>query len=61
MLNKLPRQECVVSQHRFLFGPDELTDNEIAWVELLSMIGNSRDLRPTLRRVQLLRRVCGRK
>ena len=40
------------------FGPEDLTDNEVAWVEFLRLIGNGRDLRPTLRRVQLLRRVC---
>jgi hypothetical protein len=43
------------------FGPETLTDNEVAWVEFLRIIGNGRDLRPTLRRVQLLRRVCERR
>jgi hypothetical protein len=49
----------VMKDDRLAFGPNELTDNEIAWVEFLRMIGNGRDLRPTLRRVQLLRRACG--
>jgi hypothetical protein len=44
--------------HRPGFGPEELTDNEVAWMEFLRMISNGRDPRPTLRRVQLLRRVC---
>ncbi|HAW46574.1 MAG TPA: hypothetical protein DCX34_04955 [Roseovarius sp.] len=39
-------------------GPEDLTDNEVAWVEFLRMVGNGRDPRPTLRREQLLRRVC---
>ena len=39
-------------------GPEDLTDNERAWLEFLRMVGNGRDPRPTLRRVQLLRRVC---
>ncbi len=40
------------------FGPNELTENEVAWVEFLRLISNGRDLGPTLDRVQLLRRVC---
>ncbi len=51
----------VTSGRGIAFGPDELTENEIAWVEFLRMIGNGRELRPTLRRVQLIRRVCGMK
>jgi hypothetical protein len=43
---------------RLSFVPGDLTDNEVAWVEFLRMISNGRDPRPTLRRVQLLRRVC---
>ncbi len=43
---------------RLGFGPEDLTDNEVAWVEFLRMISDGRDPRPTLRRVQLLRRVC---
>ena len=50
----------VTRRRRIAFGPDELTENEIAWVEFLRMIGNGRDLRPTLRRVQLMRRVWGK-
>ncbi|RBI70610.1 hypothetical protein DQW77_13780 [Roseovarius sp. TE539] len=42
------------------FGPEDLTDNEVAWVEFLRMISDGRDLHPTLHRVQLLRRVCGK-
>ena len=49
---------AVARERRIAFGPDELTESEIAWVEFLRMIGNGRDLRPTLRRVQLIRRVC---
>jgi hypothetical protein len=45
-------------ERRVSFGPDSLTDNQVAWVEFLRMIGAGRDLRPTLHRVQLLRRVC---
>ncbi|MDZ7710636.1 MAG: hypothetical protein U5K36_11695 [Roseovarius sp.] len=43
---------------RLSVGPEDLTDNEVAWVEFLRMVGNGRDPRPTLRRVQLLRRLC---
>ena len=35
-----------------------LTENERAWVEFLRTISLGRDPGPTLRRVQLLRRVC---
>jgi hypothetical protein len=35
-----------------------LTENERAWLEFLRLIGNGRDPGITLRRVQLLRRVC---
>ncbi len=58
MVNRQPRGKHFTTSRRLAFGPDELTDNEIAWVEFLRMIGNGRDLRPSLRRVQLLRRVC---
>ena len=40
------------------FGPSELTENEVAWVEFLRLISDGRDLGPTLHRVQLLRRIC---
>ena len=36
----------------------ELTDNERAWLEFLRLISDGRDPGPTLRRVQLLRRLC---
>jgi len=36
----------------------DLTDNERAWLEFLRIISLDRDPAPTLRRVQLLRRVC---
>ena len=42
------------------FGPPELTDNEVAWVEFLRMICNGRDIGPTLAGVRLLRRLCQR-
>ncbi len=42
------------------FGPPELTDNEVAWVEFLRMICNGRDIGPTLAGVRLLRRLCER-
>lgn len=42
------------------FGPEELTENEAAWVEFLRLISNGRDIGPTLPRVQLLMRVCTR-
>ncbi|RBI69066.1 hypothetical protein DQW77_15760 [Roseovarius sp. TE539] len=45
---------------RISVSPEDLTDNEVAWVEFLRMISDGRDLHPTLRRVQLLRRVCGK-
>ena len=61
MLRRLQPRVPVITGKQFAFGPDELTDNEIAWVEFLRMISNGRDLRPTLRRVQLLRRICGMK
>jgi len=37
---------------------EELTENERAWLVFLRMISLDRDPAPTLRRVQLLRRVC---
>lgn len=37
---------------------NDLTDNERAWLEFLRLISLDRDPAPTLRRVQLLRRVC---
>jgi len=36
----------------------DLTENERAWLTFLRMICLDRDPAPTLRRVQLLRRVC---
>jgi len=36
----------------------ELTEHERAWVEFLRLISNGSDPKPTLRRVQLLRRLC---
>lgn len=35
-----------------------LTDNERAWVRFLRDLSLDRDPAPTLRRVQLLRRIC---
>lgn len=35
----------------------DLTANELAWVDFLRLISNGSDPGPTLRRVQLLRRV----
>lgn len=35
-----------------------LTPNERAWLRFLREVSNGRDPRPTLRRVQLLRRLC---
>ena len=40
------------------FGPSELTENEVAWVEFVRLISNGRYLEPTLYRVQLLREIC---
>lgn len=39
----------------------DLGENERAWLEFLRMIALDRDTAPTLRRVQLLRRVCAAK
>lgn len=36
----------------------DLTPNERAWLRFLRDIGRGRDPAPTLRRVQLLRRLC---
>lgn len=36
----------------------DLTENERNWLEFLRMISLDRDPAPTLRRVQLLRRIC---
>jgi hypothetical protein len=36
---------------------DALTPNERAWLEFLRLISNGRDPAPTLRRVQLFRRI----
>lgn len=41
-------------------NPLTLTANELAWIEFIRLIGGGRDPAPTLRRVQLLRRVCKR-
>lgn len=40
---------------------EDLTENEIAWLRFLRDISNDSDPRPTLARVQLLRRVCRRR
>lgn len=37
---------------------EEMTPNERAWLRFLRDIGDGRDPGPTLRRVQLLRRLC---
>ncbi|CAM3803195.1 hypothetical protein PHIN109289_10210 [Phaeobacter inhibens] len=37
---------------------DDLTPNERAWLRFLREVSNDSDPRPTLRRVQLLRRLC---
>lgn len=37
---------------------EELTINERAWLRFLRDISDDRDPKPTLRRVQLLRRIC---
>lgn len=39
----------------------DMTENELAWLRFLRDIGNGRDPEVTLRRVQLLRRVCERR
>ncbi len=39
------------------FGPAELTENEIAWVEFLRLVTDGSDPGPTFRRVYLLRRI----
>lgn len=36
----------------------DLTPNERAWLRFLREVSNENDPRPTLRRVQLLRRLC---
>lgn len=36
----------------------DLTPNERAWLRFLREVSDGRDPRPTLRRVQLLRRLC---
>lgn len=40
------------------FGPPESTDNEVAWVEFVRLIGSGQNIRPTLARVRSLRRLC---
>ena len=42
-------------------APNDLTENERAWIDFLRLIGKGRDPAPTLRRVQLLRRVLARR
>lgn len=37
---------------------DDLTENECAWIEFLRLISKGSDPGITLRRVQLLRRIC---
>jgi len=37
---------------------DDLTLNERAWLRFLREVSNDSDPGPTLRRVQLLRRIC---
>lgn len=38
---------------------DPLTANECAWLRFLRDVSKGTDTAPTLRRVQLLRRICG--
>jgi hypothetical protein len=39
----------------------DLTENELAWVDFVRLISNGTDPGPTLKRVQLLRRVLRRR
>lgn len=41
-----------------MHNEDELTPNERAWLRFLREVSNETDPGPTLRRVQLLRRLC---
>jgi hypothetical protein len=40
---------------------ETLTPNERAWLRFLREVSNDADPTPTLRRVQLLRRICARR
>jgi hypothetical protein len=44
-----------------LIDGSNLTENERAWVDFLRLISNETDPEPTLKRVQLLRRVLLRR
>lgn len=57
---KKERSARFCTDGRIAIGSNELSENEAAWIDFLRLICNGRDLAPTLRRVQLLRRVCDR-
>ena len=60
MGSKKERSARFCADDRIVIGSNELSENEAAWIDFLRLISNGRDLAPTLRRVQLLRRVCDR-
>lgn len=61
MGSKKERSARFCADGRIGIGSNELSENEAAWIDFLRLICNGRDLAPTLRRVQLLRRVCERR
>ena len=56
--NSATTGESPSRERRITIGPESLSANEIAWLEFLRLISLDHDPALTLRRVQLLRRVC---
>jgi|AntRauTorcE11898_2_1112593.scaffolds.fasta_scaffold43854_2 hypothetical protein len=59
--NSVSTGERSSRERRIIVGPESLSANEITWLEFLRLISLDRDPALTLRRVQLLRRVCERR
>lgn len=59
-LEHSPDRDRQIRKTRPSFGPADLTENEIAWIEFLRLVSDSRDPRPTFRKVHLLRRILRR-
>ena len=56
--NSATTGESSSRERRIIVGPESLSANEIAWLEFRRLISLDRDPDLTLRRMQLLRRVC---
>ena len=58
MGSKTERSARFCTNGQITIGANTLSVNEAAWINFMRLISNGRDLAPTLKRVQLLLRVC---